>query len=82
MSYVLATPEMVAAAANNLAQIGSTLSAANAAGRDRPDRGPQCPARIHRIDGAVCRRHGIEPAPRRDTRQRGTRRDSGGPPRT
>lgn len=31
MSYVLATPEMVAAAANNLAQIGSTLSAANAA---------------------------------------------------
>lgn len=50
--------------------------------RDRPDRGPQCPARIHRIDGAVCRRHGIEPAPRRDTRQRGTRRDSGGPPRT
>ncbi|REN95197.1 PE domain-containing protein, partial [Mycobacterium tuberculosis] len=28
MSYVLATPEMVAAAANNLAQIGSTLSAA------------------------------------------------------
>lgn len=31
MSYVLATPEMVAAVANNLAQIGSTLSAANAA---------------------------------------------------
>lgn len=31
MSYVLATPEMVAAAATNLAQIGSALSAANAA---------------------------------------------------
>lgn len=37
MSYVLATPEMVAAAANNLAQIGSTLSAANAAAL-APDR--------------------------------------------
>ncbi|CCK58900.1 Conserved protein of unknown function, PE_PGRS family protein (fragment) [Mycobacterium canettii CIPT 140070010] len=30
MSYVLATPEMMAAAATNLAQIGSALSAANA----------------------------------------------------